>query len=149
MEGSDSQHKCFPGSDQTDAGTGAGVYSWISAAGRTATLKMPPLVASTCIFIRDKFSTGYRKLPCGLSEVSLGEIFRTDAKCERHRVVLGGWLLTDKCDPSVAPWFSLSLSVEEAPWLFREDGETPWASTSAELLASLVAIKVLPFKNQA
>ena len=122
-------------------------YSWISAAGRTATLKMPQLVASTCIFIRDKFSMGYRKLPCGVSEVSLGEIFRTDAKCEKHRIVLGGWLLNEKGEPSTAPWFSLSLSAKEVPWLFREDGETSWASTSAELLASLVAIKVLPFEK--
>ena len=111
-------------------------YSWISAAGRTATLKMPQLVASTCIFIRDKFS-----------EVSLGEIFRTDATCEKHRIVLGGWLLNEKGDSSTAPWFSLSLSAKEVPWLFREDGETSWASTSAELLASLVAIKVLPFEK--
>ena len=37
-------------------------YSWISAAGRTATLKMPQLVAAACIFLRDKFGMGYRKL---------------------------------------------------------------------------------------
>ena len=39
------------------------------------------------------------------------------------------------------------IECEEVPWLFREDGETSWASTSAELLASLVAIKVLPFEK--
>ena len=38
-------------------------YSWISAAGRTATLKLPQLVAAACIFIWDKFGMGYRKLP--------------------------------------------------------------------------------------
>ena len=37
-----------------------------------------------------------------------------------------------------------SLGVGETPWLFRDDGESSWASTSAELLASLVALKVLP-----
>ena len=66
---------------------------------------------------------------------------------KKHRIVLGGWLLNEKGDSSLAPWFSLSLSVKEVPWLFREDGETSWASTSAELLASLVAIKVLPFEK--
>ena len=31
------------------------------------------------------------------------EAFRADAKCERGRVVLGGWLLGSDCDPSNAP----------------------------------------------
>ncbi len=122
-------------------------YSWLSAAGRSATLKMPQLVAAACIFIRDKFGLGYRKLPCGTKEVFLGELFRTDAKCEKDRVVLGGWLLNKNGDSSCAPWFSLSLGRDEVPWLFRDDGTTSWASTSAELLASLVALKVLPIDS--
>ena len=119
-------------------------YSWISAAGRTATLKMPQLVAAACIFIRDKFGMGYRKLPCGVKESFLGELFRTDAKCEKDRIVLGGWLLNERGDSTCGAWFSLSLGVGETPWLFRDDGESSWASTSAELLASLVALKILP-----
>ena len=97
---------------------------------------MPRLVAAACTFIRDKFGMGYRKLPCGVSESFLGELFRTDAKCEKERVVLGGWLLNKRGDSTSAPWFSLSLSVNETPWLFREDGESS--------LASLVALKILP-----
>ena len=31
--------------------------------------------------------------------------------------------------------------------MFREDGESSWASTSAELLAALVALKVLPLNS--
>ena len=65
----------------------------------------------------------------------------------KNIALLGGWLLNEKGESSTAPWFSLSLSAKEVPWLFREDGETSWASTSAELLASLVAIKVLPFEK--
>ena len=122
-------------------------YSWIAAAGRSSTLKMPQLVAAACVFIRDKFGLGYRRLPCGVKEIYMGELFRTDAKCEKDRVVLGGWLLNDKADPKFAPWFSISLGAVEAPWLFREDGESSWASTSAELLASLVALKVLPIES--
>ena len=122
-------------------------YSWISATGRTATLKLPQLAAAACTFIRDKFGMGYRKLPCGVKESFLGELFRTDAKCEKDRIVLGGWLLNERGDSSCAPWFSLSLGVCDTPWLFREDGESSWASTSAELLASLVALKVLPLNS--
>ena len=40
-------------------------------------------------------------------------------------------------------WFSLTLTPAEVPWLFRgPDQESSWASTSAELLGSLVAPKV-------
>ena len=83
-----------------------------------------------------------RKVPCGLmKELELGELFRTGAKCEPGRVVLGGWLIGSRADPSKASWFSLTLTPAEAPWLFRgPDQESSWASTSAELLGSLVAL---------
>ena len=87
-----------------------------------------------------------------------GEIFRTDAKCEDGRVVLAGW---EVCDDSLkATWFRVALSPDEAPYLFKE-GKAQWASTSAELLASFVALfafglisesrsrKVIPFSISA
>ena len=44
--------------------------------------------------------------------------------------------------PATAPWFQLVLSRDEVPWLFKEEGSS-WASASAELLASLVALHLL------
>ena len=41
---------------------------WEQMAVSLALLKMPQLVAAACIFIRDKFGMGYRKLPCGVKE---------------------------------------------------------------------------------
>ena len=65
------------------------------------------------------------------------EIFRTDAKCEDGRVVLAGW---EVCGDSLkAKWFRVVLSPQEAPYLYKE-GKAQWASTSAELLASYVAL---------
>ena len=73
----------------------------------------------------------------------MGELFRTDAKCICGKVVLGGWLLGERADPSVSPWFSLDVTPREAPWLFKgPNHESSWASTSAELLGSVVALKV-------
>ena len=46
------------------------------------------------------------------------EAFRADAKRERGRVVLGGWLLGLDCDPSNAPWFSLEILPGDMPFLF-------------------------------
>ena len=63
------------------------------------------------------------------------EQFRTDAKCTDDCVVLGGWELESK------RWFSLKLDREEVPYLLKPDGGgAQWASTSAELLASLAAL---------
>ena len=61
-------------------------------------------------------------------------------KCEHNRVVLGGWSLQNGLDPKLARWFSLAISPSELPMLFRENGESSWASTSAEYLASFAAM---------
>ena len=57
-------------------------------------------------------------------------------------MVLGGWDTSKGLDTSVAPWFSLKITREEAPWLFRVTkrgiSSSPTISAS-ELLSSLVA----------
>ena len=62
------------------------------------------------------------------------EAFRTDAKCTDTLVVLGGWEMGSR------RWFSLKLSRQQVPFLFRDGAGSQWASTSAELLAILVAL---------
>ena len=109
--------------------------SWIclvDCIGKAATLRVPELLASTCIFIKEKFIKRLRKVPCGLKQLELGELFRTDAKCEPGRVVLGGWLIGSRADPSDSSWFSMALTPSETPWLFRgPDLESSWSSTVA------------------
>eukprot|EP00435_Cladocopium_sp_Y103_P044193 s658_g12.t1 len=118
-------------------------YAWLAAVGKASTVKVPELVAMVCVFIRAKFKKGLRKAPCAKAEHQLGELFRTDAKCENGKVVVGGWKIPESGKPLDAPWFSLEVSPKQAPWLFRgEDHSSSWASTSAELLSSLVALKV-------
>ena len=68
------------------------------------------------------------------------QAFRTDAKCETGRVVLAGWETKDV--PCRARWFSLELFPRDAPYLFDAAQNSQWASTSAELLGSLVALHV-------
>ncbi|CAK9061235.1 unnamed protein product [Durusdinium trenchii] len=63
-----------------------------------------------------------------------GEQFRTDAKCTSDSVVLGGWEL------SSGRWFQVCLGETSAPYLFLPGKGAQWASTSAELLATLVAL---------
>eukprot|EP00435_Cladocopium_sp_Y103_P056456 s739_g19.t1 len=118
-------------------------YAWLATVGKAATVKVPELVAMVCIFIRSKFKRSLTKIPCSKDERHLGELFRTDAKCENGKVVLGGWTTSGSGKPMDANWFSIELGPSQVPWLFRgEDQSSSWASTSAELLASLVALKI-------
>eukprot|EP00435_Cladocopium_sp_Y103_P018236 s1517_g4.t1 len=64
------------------------------------------------------------------------EQFRTDAKCTDDFIVIAGWELKSR------KWFSLKLDRDQVPYLFKPNGGgSQWASTSAELLASLAALK--------
>ena len=70
------------------------------------------------------------------------EVFRTDAKCADDWVILGGWELATRRR------FSLRLTQLDVPFLFQEGKGAMWASTSAELLASLVALGVFGWISQ-
>lgn len=124
-------------------------YAWLAAVGRASTLKVPELLSMVCMCIRDRFKSGMRKIPCGVREKFLGELYRTDAKCEPGRVVLGGWKIYGGVSAQQAQWFSLEIFPGQAPWLFRGSGnESSWASTSAELLASAVALQIFDFGKE-
>ena len=86
---------------------------------------------------RAQLLEGHRLVPAPVRP--LKQLFRTDAKCELGRVVLGGWLLGVEADPATAKWFCVELTPDQVPWLFKEDGSSQWASSSAELLATYMA----------
>ena len=133
----DSLHKCFRGLGLCWP---RGTLGWQQLG---STVKTPELVAAVCLFIKEKLKGGLRKTPCSQGETDLGEVFRTDAKCEDARIVLGGWMTYGGVKSSEAPWFFVEVLPHQAPWFFRGDcKESTWASTSAELLASLIAIKL-------
>eukprot|EP00439_Symbiodinium_sp_Y106_P006041 s4070_g1.t1 len=61
------------------------------------------------------------------------QAFRTDAKCERGRIVLGGWSLERGLNTKEAQWFILDLTPQDVPALFKDDLSSEWASTSWSL----------------
>ena len=71
-----------------------------------------------------------------------GEQFRTDAKCTDHKVVLGG------CEVGTGRWFQVVITKLDAPYLFAEGKGSQWASTSAELLASMAALVAFGWTEQ-
>ena len=118
-------------------------YAWLAVVKKGAVLALPNLVRCTLRFILDRLRNGARSYPAGLIDKEYGELFRTDAACNDESVILGGWFLHKGVSCSSAPWFQLRLGRGEAPWLFKEGLGSSWASTSAELLASLVALHLL------
>ena len=127
--------------------------------GATASVgKLPQTVVLTMLYLRRQLANVSFMVSAKRPIHATQEIFRTDATCEDGRVVLAGW---EVCDDSLkAKWFRVVLSPHEAPYLFKE-GKAQWASTSAELLASYVALfafglisesrsrKVVPFSVSA
>ena len=98
--------------------------------------KLPETVVLTLLYIslqlgKASFLLSVKR-PIIFSEDSF-----TDAKWEDGRVVLGGWECSS--EPAHARWFHVEVKPEDAPFLFREE-KSQWASTSAELLASLAAL---------
>jgi hypothetical protein len=118
----------------------APLYAWAARVPEGTTLRLPEVVAYTLLFLQEQLSNGKRLVPCSSPELWCRQLFRTDAKCAEDKVVLAGWWCNDTLVTSEVPWFSLELTPSEVPWLFKPDKGSSWASTSAEMLAVIVAL---------
>lgn len=115
----------------------APLYAWGSAVAPGTVGKLPETIVLTLLYISLHLKRSSFLLSVKRPLVFSKEAFRTDAKCEDGRVVLGGWECANK--PADAKWFHVEVKPDEAPFLFREE-KSQWASTSAELLASLAGL---------
>lgn len=116
------------------------LYAWSAAIPPSTTMRPPVTVLLTLSYIIQQLQLGKHMTPCRKLSVDLGEVFRTDAKGEDQKVVLAGWLLAGSKSTFDAPWFSITLGPQHIPWAFRPEKGSSWASTSLELLATLVAV---------
>ena len=112
----------------------APLYAWSAAVDRGVAAKAPKLVILVCMYLEQQFGNRHYMFSVNRPRVVVGDSFRTDAKCELNKVVLGGYCC------HTGSWFSLVLVRDDAPYLFKEDGSTQWASAPAELLSVLVAL---------
>ena len=110
------------------------LFAWGAAVQGGTVCRLPETVVVTLQYIAAELNTESFLVSVKRPLVFGSEQFRTDAKCTDDRVVLGGWELDTK------RWFSLSLTRRDVPWLFKDGMGAQWASTSAELLASLCAL---------
>ena len=113
--------------------------SWAAALDRSTVAKAPKLVILTCLFLEEQLTEKQFMLCCRWPVELKQEVFRTDAKCESGRIVFCGHHLGD------GRWFSLEFGQLELPCLFKDGGDSQWASTPAELLAVMFALHCFGF----
>jgi len=116
------------------------LYAWVGAIPSSAILKPPLMIMLVSTFLKRNLQTKLYRIPCRRPIEDKGEWFRTDAKGAAGFAVLGGWECSGLC-PKEARWFSLRLKQEQIPWAFK-NGDSAWASTSLEVLAATVALKL-------
>ena len=121
------------------------LYAWDGVLSPFMAARTPALVALTLGMILERFKRGDYTSPCWSPCRSTSESFRTDAKCERGRIVLAGWELVHSCETHLARWFVMEVLPEHAPWLFYKGLDAQRMSTTAELLATYAALHAFGF----
>ena len=117
----------------------APLYTWSAALDKGTVATMPKLVRLVCMYIEQQLMAKTFMYSCKRPRVIEGDLSRTDAKCETGKVTFGGYHLGD------GRWFSLSVSPSEAPYLFKANGDSQWASAPSELLAVMIALQLFGF----
>ena len=122
----------------------APLHAWKSTISAGTAALLPQSVSVILLFVADMLKSGFNRTSGRSPLRGRGQVFRTDAKCEKDRIVLGGWELGEHSDPMQARWFALEVRESDAPWLF-ETSHLPSRSTVSELLATLLALEVFGF----
>ena len=112
----------------------APLFAWSAVVGSGMVGRLPDTIILTLKYLLVEFGLESFRVSVRAPVVFPAEAFRTDAKCTDDFVVLGGWEIKSR------RWFSLRLSPDCVPFLFRKGSGAQWASTSAELLASLAGL---------
>jgi hypothetical protein len=114
----------------------APLFAWSAVTAKGTVGRLPETIILTLDYIEKEMKEESFLVSTKRPTVLAGERFRTDAKCAQGYIVLAGW------DMQTRKWFALRLGPTEVPYFFKSDGSSQWASTAAELMASLVALHV-------
>ena len=119
----------------------APLYSWASAFSKSTVATAPRLVRLVCMFLEKQFedrnscfhAPGHR----GLSTRSSEQMLSVKTTWWSLEVITS--LISD------GRWFSMRLEPADAPFLFKENGDSGWASAPSKLLAVLVAMHLFGY----
>ena len=106
----------------------APLCTWSAALEKGTAATMDKIVRLVCLYLQQQLVSRTFMHSCKRPVTIPGDLFRTDGK-----VTFGGYHL------HCGHWFSLSVGPNEAPYLFKEKGDSQWASAPSELLAVMVA----------
>jgi len=112
----------------------APLFAWSSVIARSTVGRLPETIIVTLRYILLELRAETFMVSTRRPIKHVGDQFRTDAKCSDGLVILAGWELKTR------RWFSLRVYPGDAPYLFKRSGESQWASTSAELMATMLAL---------
>ena len=112
----------------------APLFAWSAVTVKGTVGRLPETIILTLEYIEAELKAESYLVSVKRPLSVTGERFRTDAKCADGYIVLAGWELETR------RWFAMRLLPVDTPYFFKEDGSSQWASTSAELMASLVAL---------
>ena len=121
------------------------LYAWDGVLTPFMAARVPALAALTLELIATRFRLGDFTSVCWSPTPLAGDCFRTDAKCETGRIVLGGWEVGDPPVCKQARWFACEILPADAPWLFYKGLDVQKLSTTAELLASYAALHAFEY----
>ena len=118
----------------------APLFAWSSVLARGTVTRVPTLVFIALKFLHQQLQHHGHWVNVLAPWQSPKESFRTDAKCENGRIVLAGWSMrSGEEELKKVPWFCVEIFPSDLPMFFKENGDSQWCSTAAELLASYAA----------
>eukprot|EP00435_Cladocopium_sp_Y103_P067626 s1270_g30.t1 len=112
----------------------APLYAWAAVTARGTVGRLPQTVILTLKYLLTELKAESYMVSTKRPVVYDGDMFRTDAKCACGFIVLAGWELSSR------RWFAVKVLPGDASYMFKQSGDSQWASAAAELLASLMAL---------
>ena len=124
----------------------APLYAWTAVVPQGAYIELPPMLRLVMMHLRNRMVEGARTVKCLPIEDHREEIFRTDAAASDKVATLGGWETKGGVSKANARWFSLTVTENELPHMFK-GGDAKRTVAAWELLATVVAFSVFVEKG--
>lgn len=118
------------------------LYMWLGAirkAHRRA-YTAPWAVRIVLAWIKRRLLSSQALQPVPELKESQGEWFRSDAKAEDGRAVVGGWECAHNTPPGQARWFALDVDRTWAPWVYAKENDPKRVIASLELLGTILCL---------
>jgi len=119
------------------------LHAWVSRLPEEAIINIPLMVRLVLSWLKG------RLLKCHIRPVrppsmfwDRGEWFRGDASATDTDIRIGAWMCADGVSSKEAPFFSMAITRDQAPWDFAREDNPQRVVASLELLTTTIAVMV-------